>query len=110
MAAVTRPADSQGGPLRLDWAPRPAIDHACRSWHYSRSVPAGRLMPVGVWEAGMFKGVVIFSRGATPRIGSPYGLVQTEVCELTRVALTTHDTPVSRIIAIALRMVRKTAP
>ncbi len=91
-----------GMTLRLDWVARPAAEYACRHWHYSRSVPAGRLNILGVWEAGQFKGVVIFSKGATPKIGSPYGLTQTEVCELTRVALRDHDAPVSRIIAVAL--------
>lgn len=106
---MTRPVNVQGG-LRLDWAPRPAVDHACKTWHYSRSVPAGRLMPVGVWEDGLFKGVVIFSRGSNFKIGWPYKLEQTEVCELTRVALDKHAAPVSRIIAIALRMVRRLSP
>jgi hypothetical protein len=96
--------------LRLDWAGHDAAAYACRHWHYSRAVPAGRLIVVGVWEGRAFKGVVIFSRGATPRIGSPYGLTQFEVCELTRIALREHTAPVSRIVAIALRMLRKKCP
>jgi hypothetical protein len=96
--------------LRLDWAGYDAAEYACRHWHYSRAVPAGRLIVVGVWEDEVFKGVVIFSRGATPRIGSPYGLTQFEVCELTRIALREHAAPVSRIVAIALRMLRKRCP
>lgn len=96
--------------LRLDWAGYDAAKYACTRWHYSRSVPASRMMIVGVWEAGVFKGVVCFSRGSTPLIGSPYGLTQFQVCELTRVALDTHQTPVSRIVAIALRMLKAKAP
>ncbi|MEF2073498.1 protein Mom [Consotaella aegiceratis] len=96
--------------LRLDWVGNDAVTYACEHWHYSRSVPAGRKMAVGVWEAGVFKGVVIFSRGSTPLIGSPYGLSQSEVCELTRVALREHKAPVSRIVAIAIRLLRKAAP
>jgi hypothetical protein len=96
--------------LRVDWAAHDAAAYACKTWHYSRSVPAGKLVKVGVWEAGRFVGVVIFSRGATPEIGSPYGLAQTEVCELTRVALRDHVTPVSRILAIALKFLRRFCP
>lgn len=96
--------------LRLDWAGYDAATYACRHWHYSRAVPAGRLIVIGVWESEAFKGVVIFSRGATPKIGSPYGLTQTEVCELTRIALCAHEAAVSRIVAIALRMLRKRSP
>ncbi|HJU36321.1 MAG TPA: hypothetical protein VJ716_02755 [Gaiellaceae bacterium] len=55
-------------------------------------------------------GVVIFSRGASPYLGRKYDLDHTEVCELTRVALREHDAPVSRIVAIALRMLRRKCP
>lgn len=96
--------------LHLAWAGYDAAKFACTNWHYSRSLPSSRLMIVGVWESGEFKGVVTFSRGATPRIGSPYNLTQMQVCELTRVALRDHVAPVSRIVAIALRMVRRKCP
>lgn len=96
--------------LRLAWASYEAAVYACTRWHYSQSVPAGRLVKVGVWEADAYKGVVIFSRGATPKIGLPYGLKQTEVCELTRIALREHEAPVSRIVSIALRMLKQHSP
>lgn len=93
--------------LRLDWCNHEAAKYAVEHWHYSRSMPAGKTSKVGVWEDGRFVGVVIFSRGAAQHIGTPYGLKQTEVCELTRVALTTHQTPTSRILAIAVKMLRQ---
>lgn len=96
--------------LRLDWCSYQAAEVACKNWHYSKSLPTGKITKVGVWEDGKFIGVVLFSRGATPMIGSPYGLDQTKVCELTRVALTNHQTPVSRIIAIAVKMLKKFSP
>ena len=54
---------------------------------------------LGVWEDGQFAGVVLLSRGSNNHLGSPYGLTQTEVCELTRVALREHKAPVSQIVA-----------
>jgi hypothetical protein len=96
--------------LRLDWATYAAALYACEHWHYSGCMPAGRTIKLGVWEDATFKGVVIFSRGATVSIGKPYDLQQTEVCELTRVALQKHDAPVSRIVAIALRLLTKFSP
>lgn len=96
--------------LRLDWVDHKAIRHACTRWHYSGSVPASRLMGLGVWEGGSYRGVIVFSRGASPRIGSPYGLSQTEVCELTRIAMRGHETPVTRMVSIALRMLKAKAP
>jgi hypothetical protein len=96
--------------LRLDFSSYEAAKFACEHWHYSGCVPAGKMVRIGVWEDDKFVGVVLFSRGANYRIGSPYGLLQTEVCELTRVALRGHQVPVSRILAIAMRLLRKHSP
>ena len=70
-------------------------------------MPAGTKVRVGVWERDVFIGVLIFSSGSTINIGSPYGLKQIEVCELTRVALNHHVSAVSRILAIALKMLSR---
>lgn len=94
----------------IDWASHDAAKHACLNWHYSKSVPAGKLVKIGVWENDSFRGVVLFSRGATPHIASPYSMTQLEVCELTRVALRNHKTPVSRIMKIALRFLKTACP
>ena len=96
--------------LKIDWATHEAAKYACLNWHYSKCLPAGKVVKVGVWENGNFIGVVLFSRGATPHIGSPYKLTQYEVCELTRIALTKHETQVSKIISIALRLLKKKCP
>lgn len=98
------------GRLRLDWAPHDAVVFACKHWHYSRSVPAGKSVKIGVWEDDVFKGVILFSRGANKSIASPYGLDQTKVCELTRVALKGHTAPVTQMIAIAIKMLKKQSP
>jgi len=96
--------------LRIGWATYAAAKHACTKWHYSRSVPAGKLVNVGVWEGGRFIGVVLFGRGASPNLGKPYGLRQDECVELVRIALTDHASYVSRIVAIALKFLRKSSP
>lgn len=96
--------------LRLDWCTYEAARYACLHWHYSRSMPACKTVKIGVWEDESFRGVVIFSLGACLNIAKPYGLTQNECCELTRVALRGHKTPVSRIISIALKMLKKQSP
>lgn len=96
--------------LRVDWATHEAAKYACEHWHYSKSLPVGKLIKVGAWERGKFIGVVLFGRGAAINIGSPFGLNQTEVCELVRVALTSHETPVSRILSIATRWAHRNNP
>lgn len=96
--------------LRIDWATYSAARYACRHWHYSGCLPVGKLVKVGAWEDGRFVGVVVFGRGATPNLGRPYGLKQTECVELVRIALRDHASPVTRIVAIAIRMLRQLCP
>jgi hypothetical protein len=96
--------------LKIDFCSYDSALYACQYWHYSRSIPACKLFLLGVWEDNKFIGVVIFSRGASPHLLKKYGLKQTEGCELTRVALNKHITPVSRIIAIAIRILKKNNP
>lgn len=89
--------------LKIAPASHEAALYAVQHWHYSRKLPSGKLFRRGVWEHDKFIGVVIFSRGATNTIGSPFGLTQTQCVELTRVALNAHDAPVSQIVAAAIR-------
>lgn len=97
-------------PLRLDWCSHAAAKYAVEHWHYSHSLPTPPLVKIGVWEDERYIGCVLFSRGATQNIGKPFGLKQTAVAELTRVALGQHITPVSRVVSIAVRMLCKHAP
>ena len=96
--------------LKVDWATHDAVKHACARWHYSKSVPVPPLVKIGVWEFDKFIGVVVFSRGASSNLMKPYGLKQTQGCELTRVALTKHTNTVSRILAIAVKFLKKQCP
>jgi hypothetical protein len=96
--------------LKIDWATHEAAKFACEKWHYSQCLPAGKIVKVGVWENGKFIGVVLFSRGANNNLGSPYQLDQTQVCELTRIAMTRHKTAVSRVMSIAMRFLQKNSP
>jgi hypothetical protein len=96
--------------LKIDWATHEAAKYAVENWHYSESMPAGKLVKVGAWENGKFIGVVLFGRGANNNIGKPYKLDQTAACELVRIALTNHITPVSKIAAIAIRFLKVNSP
>lgn len=97
--------------LKIDWASHEAAKFACKQWHYSGLLPSyGKLVKVGVWENEKFIGVVVFGRGASPQILKPYGLQQDEGCELVRIALNRHITPVSKIITIALKFLKKANP
>lgn len=96
--------------LKIDWATHEAARYAVENWHYSEVLPVPPLVKVGAWENGKFIGVVIFSRGANNNLLKPFGLTCVEGCELTRVALTQHKTPVSRIIRMAMMFLKKNSP
>ena len=93
--------------LKLDWCSHEAARWAVEHWHYSKSMPTPPVARIGAWENERFIGVVLFSRGANNNLGKPYQLSVTEVCELTRVALSSHDTPVSKIVSLAIKMLQK---
>ena len=94
--------------LVVDWCSYQAAKYAVMHWHYSRRMPVGKLVRIGAWENGQFIGAVLFARGNTPTLGNRFGLEQTEVCELVRVALTEHQSTVTKIVALALRMLAAT--
>lgn len=96
--------------LKIDWATYESAKYACENWHYSRCMPTGKMVKIGVWENKEFKGCVIFSYGANNNAAKSFELNQDECCELTRVALNRHETPVSRILSIAIKMLRKQSP
>lgn len=87
-----------------------AARHAVMHWHYSKKMPIGRLVKYGVWEDGRFIGAIIFGRGASYTAGDSFGLEPHQWCELVRVAMTNHTTPVTRCVAIAIRLIKKTQP
>jgi len=96
--------------LRLNWCTHEAAKYAVENWHYSKSLPPPPHNLVGAWENGKYIGAIIFARGATGELLSPYGLTKTEGCELVRVALAEHITPVSRIVSIAIRFLKSRCP
>jgi hypothetical protein len=89
---------------------RKAAEHAVLRWHYSAQMPTGKLVTFGVWEDGDYVGAILYGRGASPYLLTAYGLDQTEGCELVRVALRRHTTPVSQAVASTLRQLRDVAP
>lgn len=73
-------------------------------------MPKSKLVKIGAWENDAFIGVVIFGVGATSDLVKRYGLRSEQGCELVRVALKKHVTPVTRIVAIAIKMLKRTNP
>lgn len=87
-----------------------AAKFAVINWHYSKTMPNGKLVKFGVWENDKFIGVVLYGKGANNMMPKHYNLKHTELCELVRVALTKHKTETTRIIAITLKLLKKENP
>ena len=97
--------------LKLDFCSHEAAKHAVLRWHYSRAMPAAKLVKIGVWEGEKFVGSVLFGSGANRHIARPFGLQATQVCELVRVALAPgRRYPTSKVLAISLRLLRQQCP
>lgn len=93
--------------LKIDFATYESTKYAVVNWHYSKVMPAGKLVKLGVWENKVFVGVVVFGLGATNKLVQSYGLTDDQGCELVRVALKNHKTEVSRIISICIKFLKK---
>jgi len=96
--------------LQIDFCNNEATRYACKHWHYSKSVPCPPLVKFGVWENEAFIGCVLFARGASSNLLKPYGLEPTQGAELVRIALRDHATPVSRMISISVRLLKRHCP
>jgi len=98
--------------LHLDWCDYRAAKYAVEHWHYSHTMPASKRLLIGVWEDKIFKGVIIFTSGAGAAAnGQQYGLRQNfDMVELQRIALTTHESTVSRMVSIAIRILKQKCP
>jgi hypothetical protein len=93
--------------LLVDYCNHKAAKYACENWHYSECIPPIKNVTFGVWEKEVFIGAVVYSRGVNGSIGSFVGLGQEEAVELTRVALTDHNAPVSQIVSYTMDMLKK---
>ena len=97
--------------LRLDFCSHEAARLAYRRWHYSRKIPVGKLVKVGVWEGGKFIGAIVFGDGLLGPTQYVYGGIDKfKIAEIVRIALREHSWPVSRMIAIAIKLMRKRCP
>ena len=86
-----------------------AAKYAVEHWHYSKRMSADKKLLFGVWENEKFIGAVIYNRGSRELFTS-YTKDRGGVCELTRVALRDHKTPVTKIIKETIKLIKKTQP
>lgn len=96
--------------LKVDFCSHEAAKYAVEHWHYSRTMPKSKLVKFGVWEDGAFIGAVIYGVGATSDLVKAYGIKPIEGCELVRIALTSHQSSVTQIVARTLKVLKQSNP
>jgi hypothetical protein len=96
--------------LRLDWCSHEAAKYAVEHWHYSKCMPMGGDVRIGVWEDNKFIGSVVYGRPPFPSLSKSYKLTPHQLCELQRVALNIHQSQTSRIVSISRKMLYKLSP
>jgi hypothetical protein len=65
--------------LRIDWATHEAAKYACEHWHYSKCMPSGKLVKIGVWEDDIYIGAIIYGRGANNNMAKHLNCKITEI-------------------------------
>ena len=96
--------------LKIDYCSHKASKYAVENWHYSKRMPKSKIVKYGVWENNNFIGTILYGVGATRKLVNPYNLIPEEGCELLRVALKKHFYPVSKMISITIKMLKKQSP
>lgn len=98
--------------MRLEKASRKAVDFALLNFHYAKTIaPRAHDNAYSVFNSnGEWCGVICFGMGATPQIGSPYGLKQGEAVELIRVALNGKQETTSKVVSLGLKLLKKHSP
>jgi len=96
--------------LRLDWATYESAKYAVEHWHYSKRMPKSKIVRIGIWEDEKFIGVVIFGVGASAVAHLQYKVNPYQICELVRVALSSHKAPVTNIISKSISFLKKKCP
>ena len=96
--------------ITLTKATTKAIRYACMNFHYAKSVPSVKHAYNVYNDNSEWCGVIIYSQGATMRLGNPFGLAQGEILELVRVALNGKQETTSECVAASLKRLHHDNP
>lgn len=94
----------------LKKATHKAIKYACMNFHYSKTIPVTRVGFSVFNDKNEWCGVITYGGGAGSQMGAPYGLVQGQYLELTRMALNGKQESTSKAMAISIKLIKKLCP
>jgi hypothetical protein len=95
--------------MKLEIASSKAIKYACLNFHYAKAVPTYSI-GYSVFENNIWCGVVLFGGGASVNMPAKFNLRNGQYLELNRMALNGKQSSTSKVLSIAIKLIKKECP
>jgi len=95
--------------MRLEIASSKAIKYACMNFHYAKAIPTYSI-GYSVFENNIWCGVVLFGGGASVNMPTKFNLRNGQYLELNRMALNGKQSSTSKVLSIAIKLIKKECP
>ena len=102
--------DGPPGALVVKRVNQDTIKQPCLEWHYAGRLPGGTVCRFGVWEEGIFQGVLTYGPTASNAAHTMFAISRHEIIELQRIALRAHKVPVTKMISETIHLLKQDHP
>ena len=96
--------------MRLEIASNKAIKYACINFHYAKAVPTYSIGYSVFNNNNEWCGVVLFGGGASVNMPTKFNLRSGQYLELNRMALNGKQSSTSKVLSIAIKLIKKECP
>lgn len=96
--------------MRLEKASNKAIKFACLNFHYAKAVPTYSIGYAVFNNYNEWCGVVLFGGGASVNMPTKFNLKNGQYLELNRMALNGKQSSTSKVLSIAIKLIKKECP
>lgn len=96
--------------MRLERASFKAIKFACLNFHYAKAVPTYSIGYSVFNDSKEWCGVVLFGGGASVNMPTKFNLRSGQYLELNRMALNGKQSSTSKVLSIAIKLIKKQCP
>ena len=93
--------------MRLEKASFKAIKYACLNFHYAKAVPTYSIGYSVFNDNNEWCGVILFGGGASVNMPTKFNLKNGQYLELNRMALNGKQSSTSKVLSIAIKLVKK---
>jgi hypothetical protein len=93
--------------IELRIASRKQVEYACKNFHYAKLTPS-YIVAFSVFENKEWCGCVLYGYGAAVNLHKKYNIIRGKIFELQRMALNGKQSCTSKILALSIKMIKKT--